>query len=209
MLLLFSTSVIQAFPDPMAWSMEMGEKHDQMLPDVNGDAKISSPEKADQNFAAISDYMAQLQWQNKWDGQLSKTCPTGQGFYRVRSKHNNGREDRLWEFYCRKVVQQGSPTCTKSSYINQFQEFISFMCGKNRYIGAVESYHENSKEDRRWKFTCCSAPLQATRDCRLTDYVNNLDGVMDFQASDGEVITGVFSYYSPGARLNTLHTGHC
>ena len=194
----------------MAWSMEMSEQQDQMPPDANGDAKISSPEKAAQNFAAISDYMAQLQWQNNWDAQLSKACPTGQGFYRVRSKHDNGREDRRWEFYCRKVVQQGNPTCTKSSYINQFQEFISFMCGKNQYIGAVESYHENSKEDRRWKFTCCSAPSQATRDCRLTDYVNNLDGIMDFQASNGEVITGVFSYYSPGARLaNTLHTGCC
>lgn len=185
----------------MAWSMEMGEEQDQMLQDANGDAKLSSPEEAAQNFAAINEYMAQLQWQNEWDGQLSKACPTGQGFYRVRSVYDNGRGDRRWEFYCREVVK-GNPTCTKSStYINNFQKYISFMCGKNQYIGAVESIHENSKEDRQWKFTCCSAPSQATRDCRLTDYVNHLNGNMDFQANDGEVITGVFSYYATGQKL--------
>ena len=75
------------------------------------------------------------------------------------------------------------------------------MCSKNQYLGAVESYHENSKEDRRWKFTCCSVPSYATKDCRLTGYVNHLDGKMDFQASEGEVITGVVSYYSTPTRL--------
>ena len=200
LLLLFSTSIAQALPDPTL--MEISEEQNQMLPDANGDAKLSSPEQAAKNFAAISDYMARLEWQNGWDAVLNKQCPSGQGFYRVRSKHNNGREDRRWEFYCRQVVQTGNPTCTKtSSYINNFRDAISFMCSKNQYLGAVESYHDNSKEDRRWKFTCCSAPSYATKDCRLTDYVNHLDRKMDFQASEGEVITGVVSYYSTGTRL--------
>ena len=55
------------------------------------------------------------------------------------------------------------------------------MSGKNQYIGGVESYHDSSKEDRRWKFTCCSAPSQATRDCQLTGYVNNPHGNMEYK----------------------------
>ena len=186
----------------MAWSMEMGEEQDQLLQDEKGDAKFSSPKQAAQNFGAINEYMAaELQWQNTYDGQLSKACPTGQGFYRVRSEYNGGTRDRRWEFHCRQIIQKGNPTCTKSSYVNQFHEYISYMCGKNQYIGGVESYHDNSKEDRRWKFTCCSAPSQATKDCRLTGFVNSPNVNMEYQANDGEVITGVFSYFVSGKKL--------
>ena len=202
LLLLFSISIVHAFPDPMAWSMDsdMPEQQDQMLPDEKGDGKFTSSEQAAQNFAAIKEYMAELQWQNTYDGRLSRACPTGEGVYRVRSEYSRGHGDRRWDFQCRKVVQEGTPTCTQSSYINQFQEYISFMCGKNQYIGGVESYHENSKEDRRWKYTCCSAASQVTRDCRLTGYVNNPNANMEYQANDGEVITGVFSYYVSGKK---------
>ena len=83
-----------------------------------------------------------------------------------------------------------------------FQEYISFhlSLAKTQYIEALESYHDNSKEDQQWKFTCCSAPSQATRDCRLTAWLSQLTNWMenmDFQASNGEVITGVFSHYAP------------
>ena len=45
---------------------------------------------------------------------------------------------------------QDNPMCTMSSYINQFREYAFHLCVvKNQYIGAVESYHVNSKEDWR------------------------------------------------------------
>ena len=189
-MLLLCLSIVQAAPGPAP-----------PLPD--GHAKPSSSALSAESVALINDYLAHLQYQNKWDEKLTKDCDEKSGFYLVQSKHDNYREDRLWEFQCRKVVSKcsDSPTCTKTeSYINEFNEVISFMCGKNGYIAGVESYHDNSKEDRRWKFTCCSVPFYTTTDCRLTDYVNKLDGEMDFQADDDEVITGVFSYYSSRTR---------
>lgn len=36
--------------------------------------------------------------------------------------------------------------------------------------------------------------------CRLTNYVNSLDYPMDYNVGSGEVITGVFSYYSSRTR---------
>ena len=77
--------------------------------------------------------------------------------------------------------------------MNDFNGAIVFSCGDNEYMAGVESYHDNSKEDCKWKFTCCSASNLKTSDCRLSDNANNLGKVMDFEAEDGEVITGVDS----------------
>ena len=168
------------------------------MPDDDVETSEQLPTKG---IALISDYLAEMQYQNQWDGPLRKECRDGDGFYRVKSKHNNGREDRLWEFQCRRVVKDGCATCTKTnSYVNNFREAIFFMCPKNQYIGGVESYHDNGQEDRRWKFTCCSAKSHITNNCRLTGFVNGHDQQMNFKASHGEVITGVFSYYNTGTR---------
>ena len=73
-----------------------------------------------------------------------------------------------------------------------------FVCDGNKYIGGVESYHDNGREDRRWKFTCCSAAGHKTYGCYNTGYVNEFDKPMNFQAGYGEVITGVYSYHDNG-----------
>ena len=185
-LLLLCVACTQAAPEPMN--------------NVQKNSDENLPQETNEGLAALNNYMAKLMYKNQWDGPLSQQCPGGQGFYRVRSEHNNGREDRLWEFYCRSVVQCASATCTTTSYINNFRDVISFMCPKNKYMAGVHSYHDNGKEDRRWRFTCCSAPSYVTRECRLTGFVNNFDHPMNFIASAGEVITGVNSYYSAGHR---------
>ena len=149
--------------------------------------------------------VAELQgYQNNWDGVLCQRCPKGYGVYRVKSKHDNGKEDRRWEFFCRRVVSKKFAstklTCSQTSYINNFRDTISYMCGKNRYMAGVYSYHSNAKEDRRWRITCCSAPSYITRDCYLTNYVNALDRPMNYCVRSNEVITGVVSYYSARTR---------
>lgn len=80
--------------------------------------------------------------------------------------------------------------------MNNFDQPMFFMCGKDSYIAGVDSYHSNKHEDRRWRFTCCSVPGHKTASCRVTGYVNEFDRPMNFQAGPGEVITGVFSYHS-------------
>ena len=182
-----------ALEEEMPLSENTALSEEVPLPEVEDFSKDIAP--------AIND-MAQLQdYQNKWDGVLSQRCANGYGVYRVKSKHDNGREDRRWEFFCRRVVQRGTtPTCSQTSYINNFRDTISYMCGKNHYMAGVYSYHYNEKEDRRWRITCCSAPSYVTRDCYLTDYVNALDQPMDYCVGTNEVITGVVSYYSARTR---------
>ena len=127
-----------------------------------------------------------------------KDCNKGEGIYKIQSEFRGGYNDRRWNFECRKVVQNNAQlvTCTQiKSYESQndFNGPIVFSCGENQYIAGVESYHDNSKGDRRWKFTCCSAWNYKTSDCQLSENANRLGKMMDFQAGDDEIIAGVDS----------------
>ena len=71
------------------------------------------------------------------------------------------------------------------------------MCPANEYIIAgVYSYHSDNSEDRRWRFTCYAIPNRKTISHRQTDFVNDWDQKMKFEAHQGEVIIGVYSYHS-------------
>ena len=159
-------------------------------------------QEPDDSLASLKERMAKLMYQNQWDQVLNYKCPTGSAVYRVQSVHNNAKEDRLWQFTCKRVNpnQCQQPRCTTSSYINNFRDYISFMCGRNQYMAGVYSYHDNGKEDRRWRFTCCSLPSYISRECYLTGYVNGYDGAMNFNAGGNGFITGVVSEYSTGHR---------
>ena len=42
-------------------------------------------------------------WQNEWDGPLLVDCGLSEAFYRVRSEHDNYKNDRRWHWYCKEV----------------------------------------------------------------------------------------------------------
>lgn len=144
--------------------------------------------------------LARMQYQNSYDGPLSVSCYGIQGMYKVTSVHSNYHEDRIWMWECRNVVNSGSlDSCSKTDYVNEFDLPMNFLCPANKYIAGVESHHDNGVEDRRWKFTCCGISGKITTSCRQTGYVNNFDTPINFEASNGEVITGVYSYHDNGA----------
>ena len=138
---------------------------------------------------------ALIKYLNKFDKPVKKDCNEREGIYKIQSEFHKYYRDRRWNFECRQVVQNNAKvTCTQThSYVNEFNGPIVFSCGDNEYMAGVESYHEDSKEDRRWKFTCCSAFNHKTSDCRLSEDTNGLGQAMNFQGGNGEVITGVDS----------------
>ena len=159
-------------------------------------AKVEYQNGFDAQDSDESSNLARIEYQNRFDKLLSKTCYGLQGMYKVASVHSNHHEDRAWTWECRNVVSSGSVSgCSSSGYANYWDLPMNFMCPANQYIAGVKSYHSNSREDRRWKFTCCSISNHITVSCRQTDYVNNWDAPLNFQANKGEVITGVFSYH--------------
>ena len=159
---------------------------------------VSFAHAAPRNMA-WSNRFAMMQYHNEFDGPLSVSCETGQGMHKVSSVHSNSAEDRAWSWYCKKIINTGSPRCSQTvDYVNNFDLPMNFMCPRDEYAAGVESYHDNRYEDRRWKFTCCSVPNHITASCRQTGYVNEFDKSMDFTAQSDEVITGVFSYHDNG-----------
>jgi hypothetical protein len=140
-----------------------------------------------------------MQYPNNFDQPLSISCSGIQGMYKVASVHSNPHEDRAWLWQCRDVVGSGYVSgCSETGYVNKFDLPMNYMCPANQYIAGVYSYHDNGREDRRWKFTCCAIPNRITISCRQTGYVNYWDAPMDFEADQGEVITGVYSYHDNG-----------
>ena len=143
------------------------------------------------------EYAASIQYQNQFDQQLSRECHRGYGMYKVSSVHDNHREDRVWSWECRKLPIHGYVHCTLTGYVNNFDEPMNFMCGRNQYIAGVYSYHDNGREDRRWRFSCCSVQNYITKSCYQSNYVNNFDAPINYQAhGPDEVFTGVYSYHS-------------
>ena len=119
--------------------------------------------------------------------------------YKVSSVYSNGHRDRAWKWECRSVGSSGhKKQCSSTGYVNEWDLPMNFMCPANQYIAGVESNHDNGREDRRWKFTCCDIPNHITLSCRSSGYVNSQNAPLNFQAGEGEVITGVYSYHDNG-----------
>ena len=180
-------------------AFEEDEEDDEGMEDENMQVTSESNEE----FINLKALIAKIKYLNELDKPVKKDCNKGEGIYKIQSEFRGYYNDRRWNFECRKVVQNNAQvTCTQTkSYVNDFNGPIEFSCGENQYIAGVESYHDNSKEDRRWKFTCCSALNYKTSDCQLSENANKLGQVMEFQVGDGEIIAGVDSpTYSPKLR---------
>ena len=128
-----------------------------------------------------------------------RVCDDGYGIYGAISVHHSLSEDRRWYWQCRKLAQENlSHSCYWSRDVNYYNKDISFTCCENEYIRGVDSYHDNSHDDRRWSFYCCDSTGLTTHTCYTIGYQNSLslDGDLDFQAPFGRVVTGVFSQYN-------------
>ena len=141
-------------------------------------------------------------YQNNFDGPLKVTCSSGRSaINRIKSVHSNSHEDRRWGFICSKVIKPAHCfKCKKSGFVNGYHQQIMFNCPANQVLTGVESYHNNGKEDRIWKFTCCESFDHVTMNCELSGFINELDKRMDYTAQNGKVIVGLHSYYSSGTR---------
>ena len=85
-----------------------------------------------------------------------------------------------------------------TDFVNKWDKPLYFMCGKDQYIAGVESYHDNGREDRVWKFVCCSLSGLKILSCQLTGYVNYFKLPMNYQVGNQQIITGVYSYHDNG-----------
>ena len=138
---------------------------------------------------------------NAWDQPVLYSCTNGKILKSVQSIHSNGAEDRRWQFTCGSAPSNASPNSCywTSSYVNTWDEPISFMCAADHVITGVSSYHSNGAEDRRYKFKCCKHQGYKTYSCSLTSYLNNWDARLSYSVPAGKVIAGWASWHSNGS----------
>ena len=94
------------------------------------------------------------------------------------------------------VVDALSVVSGIDGYINSWDQPFLFACHNGEVLTRVYSYHSNGAEDRRWSFSCGSAPGGASPyDCYWTNYVNTWDEPINFMCSMDYVIAGIQSYH--------------
>ena len=113
----------------------------------------------------------------------------------VWSAHANSHEDRRfqWKYVLPADVSLKIATGKKSSGWTGYDTEWTFECDSNEAIIGIESEHSNSREDRRWKFTCGKLPalLFGLSDCGWSGYANNYDGDLKFLCPNHGVVTGL------------------
>ncbi|NP_001106323.1 uncharacterized protein LOC100127280 precursor [Xenopus laevis] len=136
-------------------------------------------------------------WINDYDKPFSFQCPDQQSIGFIISKHNNRREDRVWNFTCQYTLYQPH-FCNWTDYINDFDQELNFTCPLGSVVSGIQSYHDNKKEDRRWKFLCCQGEVAVAQNCTWGDYVNDFDECLTWKSPPNHHLVGAFSYHDNG-----------
>ncbi|KAK7453353.1 hypothetical protein BaRGS_00039644 [Batillaria attramentaria] len=80
-------------------------------------------------------------------------------------------------------------------WVNDFDGIMDFTCPGNGVITGWQGYHNNHREDRRFKFRCCDMDV-GLRDCSWSGDANGWDGELGFQTSGNRVLHGVYSRHN-------------
>merc|ERR1712025_900323 len=102
-----------------------------------------------------------------------------------------------WQVICGKHAPYMAATvsCYWTGFLNNWEEPLLFNCPNDRVITGMQSYHNNGKEDRRFRVRCCGVSGKKAYNCQWSSYANNWEQAMDYSVPDTKVMTGVFSYH--------------
>merc|ERR1711907_648005 len=92
-------------------------------------------------------------WINNWDRQFDFSCGHNMAIIGFISYHSNHYEDRRWKVLCStfhgvSISKSGWP-----GWQTNWDATWSLSCGHRPMVG-VSSYHNNGREDRRWRIRC-------------------------------------------------------
>eukprot|EP00049_Salpingoeca_infusionum_P005502 m.92811 g.92811 ORF g.92811 m.92811 type:complete len:2840 (+) comp12991_c0_seq1:76-8595(+) len=100
---------------------------------------------------------------NDWDAPFTYTCAYGHSLYWLRSVHSNSKEDRLWQAGCAKHTTSTITltSCTWTNYLNDWDQPLDWRPSAPITLAGYGGYHDNGKEDRRWRVRHCSVSCQS------------------------------------------------
>ena len=137
--------------------------------------------------------------QNSYDGYFHKDCFNNgkRGAFRgVSSVHNNGREDRVFDWNCA-YPSDGFLGFEDTNWLGGWTDWDAnwqLACGSNEVITHVEARHDNGKEDRQYHMMCGRTPKGMSLDARpWTGWTNNYDNPSTVDCGADGVLVGIQS----------------
>ncbi|XP_071962465.1 dermatopontin-like [Antedon mediterranea] len=94
---------------------------------------------------------------NEYDQPFTATCPYNGVVVGVNSKHSNSKEDRIWKLKCCQSSAYNAINCYDTPLINDWDDYHTYTTPTGYFIHGVAGMHDNSMEDRRWKYHVCQA----------------------------------------------------
>ncbi|XP_041361311.1 dermatopontin-like [Gigantopelta aegis] len=92
---------------------------------------------------------------NEFDRPLIYQCTTSGIITGISSYHENYYEDRRFRFQCCQASGYLVTNCDFTPYVNNFDEHMEYVVEAGKIMRGADGYHNNNKEDRRWKFEIC------------------------------------------------------
>lgn len=150
--------------------------------------------------------VTKTEWVNGFDRPVTYECPENQFLTGVKSRHNNGPEDRIFGYECSegKLFSQtlGRKACTEHKNVNKTDQPVKFSCGENKVLISEKSKHHNSPEDRVFSYSCCelSHPYVEleVNSCSWSPFVNGYDAFFHYQCPENMALAGVESHHRNG-----------
>lgn len=139
-------------------------------------------------------YISSDGYHNEYDQDLDFSCGTYQVLNSIESRHSNTYEDRQYKLGCTSVASDSALVCYWSPDLNEYDQPFIYTCAENFVMAGIQSEHNNDKEDRIWRFLCCSASNYVTESCIATEYLNDLGKNFTFSPDNG-VFIGAHSYH--------------
>ncbi|XP_076468374.1 dermatopontin-like [Babylonia areolata] len=104
---------------------------------------------------AITQNCAWTNYVNQYDQPVTYQCPNEGFITGMASVHDNGHEDRRFQFRCCDVAGTLLHSCYFTDWENDWDGILDFIVPSGKILRGVDSFHRNDKEDRRFKFEIC------------------------------------------------------
>lgn len=126
-------------------------------------------------------------------------CGHNKVLVRIESTHDNAYEDRQWRYSCGSVMEGISVnSCYWTPYTSFDAHWNVGQAGK--IVAGIASFHDNSREDRRFSFKLCSITSPGGQDVPMSSLLNygptSFDQQWSFTFPSNAFLSSVESWHS-------------
>ena len=91
-----------------------------------------------------------------YDEEWERGCGGNAALSRAQSHWSSTTNDRQWTFRCTPLTSNYRMIdCQWTEYVNEWEGIMNYNCPNDGLLRTVQSIHDNTKEDRRFRFECC------------------------------------------------------